>query len=121
MVILVKLIGLGIAGLGFAIFASPDFTQKIFEFFKVGKRIYYAGVLRVAIGLLLLFSVSHSTVPLAVISLGLLFLVSGIVIFAADPEKIKAFIAHYSELPQFIIRMLGLVAACFGLLIFSVL
>ncbi len=121
MVILAKLLGVAVAAFGLTIFASPDFVKKVFDFFKVGKRIYYAGVLRVLIGLLLLVSVSHSTVPLAVIALGLLFLVSGIIVFAVDLEKTRAFLAHYSELPQLIIRLLGLVAACFGLLIFSVL
>ncbi len=121
MIILAKLLGIAITAFGLVIFASPDFIKKVFDFFKEGKRIYLAGVLRVFIGLLLLLTVSHSTVPLAVISLGLLFLVSGIVVFAVDLEKTKVFLSHYSDLPQLIIRLLGLVAACFGLLIFSVL
>ena len=120
MAILVKLIGIVIAGLGLAIFASPAFSQKIFDFFKEGKRIYFAGIIRVATGLILLVATSRSAVPLAAIALGMMFLMSGIVIFAADIEKMKIFIQQFSEMPGLVIRLFGLVAASFGILIFSI-
>jgi hypothetical protein len=120
MVILIKLLGLVITALGLVIFASTDFTQKLFDFFKEGKRIYYAGVVRGILGLILFVTASQSVVPLAAIALGLMFLVSGILVFAADVEKIKAFLITYSEMPGLVIRLLGLVAASFGILIFSI-
>jgi len=120
MIALIKLIGLLIMVLGLAIFASPQFTQKIFDFFRTGKRIYYAGVIRTLVGLALFICASRSAVPLAAIALGLMFLVSGIVVFAADPEKLKTFLAAYSEMPALVIRLLGLVAASFGILIVSI-
>ena len=120
MIFLIKLFGVLVMALGLAIFASPQFTQKIFDFIKEGKRIYYAGIIRSGIGLIILISSSHSAVPLAAIALGLMFLVSGIVVFASDPEELKVFISHYVELPEMIMRLLGLVAASFGILIFSI-
>ncbi len=120
MIILVKLIGVLITIVGLGIFASPQLTQKIFDFIKEGKRIYYAGVARVIVGLLILICASRSMVPIAAIALGLMFLVSGIVIFAADLEKLKAFIGQYAEMPGLVVRLLGLVAASFGLLTFSI-
>ena len=120
MVILVKLVGVLIMAVGLVIFASPSITQKIFDFIKEGKRIYYAGVVRSVIGLALFFCASRSSVPLAAIAVGLMFLVSGIAVFAADVEKIKAFMSSYSEMPSLVIRLLGLVAASFGMLIISI-
>lgn len=120
MVIMIKLVGVLFAALGLAIFASPQFTQKIFSFFKEGKRIYYAGVIRTVVGLALFLCASQSLVPLAAIALGLMFLVSGIAVFAADPEKLKTFITSYSDMPGLVIRLLGLVAASFGILIVSI-
>jgi uncharacterized protein YjeT (DUF2065 family) len=120
MIILIKFIGVLIAGLGLALFASPEFSQKIFNFFKEGKRLYIAGAIRLVVGALILFSASSSVVPVAAIALGLMFVVSGIVIFAADLEKMKAFLLHYSQMPQLVIRLLGLVAATFGVLVFSI-
>lgn len=120
MILLIKLIGVVIAGMGLAIFASPVFVQRLFAFFKEGKNLYVAGVVRSVIGLLLLFSASVSRVPVAALALGVMFLTSGIVIFAADLEKLKAFVAAYSEMPELVIRLLGLVACSFGILIFSI-
>ena len=120
MVFLIKLVGILIMLMGLTIFASPEFTQKLFAFFKEGKRIYYAGVVRTAVGLILFLCASRSTVPLAAIALGLMFLVSGITVFAADPEKLKTFISSYSAMPSLVIRLLGLVAASFGILIMGI-
>ena len=120
MVFLAKLVGVLIMGLGFVIFASPAFTQELFHFFRQGKRIYYAGVFRAGVGLVLFLSASQSSVPLAGIALGLMFLVSGIAVFAAEPEKMKSFMEAFSQMPALVIRLFGLVAASFGMLIFSI-
>ena len=72
------------------------------------------------LGIILFLCTSKSSVPLAAIALGLMFLVSGIAVFAADVEKIKNFVSAYSEMPGLVIRLLGLVAAAFGILIFSI-
>ncbi|MDP2653729.1 MAG: hypothetical protein Q8Q08_06830 [Candidatus Omnitrophota bacterium] len=120
MVFLVKFVGLLIMSFGFAIFASPPFAQKMFDFFKVGKRIYWAGVVRTSVGLLMLLTSSRSLVPLAAIALGLMFLVSGIVVFAADIEKLKDFMLAYRKMPALVIRLMGLAAASFGILVFSI-
>ncbi|HNV85332.1 MAG TPA: hypothetical protein PKL97_00020 [Candidatus Omnitrophota bacterium] len=120
MLILVKLIGVVIAAFGLAIFISPAFTQKVFSFFKEGKRIYYAGVIRVVLGVIILTAASRSQVPLAAIALGLLFLMSGIIVFMCEEEKIKALLSHYSEMPPLVVRFLGIVPATFGVLVFSI-
>lgn len=121
MLILVKLIGLIITVFGLGIFASPQFSQRVFQFFKEGNRIYYAGVVRAVVGLLILMSASKSLVPVAATALGVIFLLSGVVMFAADVEKMKAFLERYSQMPGLVVRLLGLVAATFGILIFSIL
>src|SRR3989338_10667050 len=72
--IIAKLLGLLIAGFGTAIFASPQVTQKIFQFFKEDKRIYIAGVVRAFTGVVLLLAASQSVVPVAAIALGIMFL-----------------------------------------------
>lgn len=120
MPILAKLIGASITAFGLAIFASPQFTQKVFAFFKQGKRIYLSGVIRIAAGLVLVFAAGQSSVPLAAIALGALFVLSGVIIFAADPDKLKSFLEHYGAMPGLVLRLFGLVAACFGVLVFSI-
>ena len=120
LVLLVKLVGLLVAGFGLAVFVSPKFIAKVFDFFKEGKRIYWAGVVRLLVGLVLLLTAAKSALPVANVALGVIFLLSGIIVFVCDLEKMKNFISHYGELPVLVIRLLGLVAACFGILIFSI-
>lgn len=120
MVMLVQLVGLLIVGLGLAILISPAVTHQIFEFFKEGKRIQIAGVARVLVGVILFLASSRSSVPIAANMLGAIFLLSGIIVFVSDTEKLKAFIAGYSEVPEVILRLLGLIAAAFGFLVFSI-
>ena len=120
MIILIKLFGLLILAMGLTIFAVPQVIQKIFDFIKEGNRIYYAGVIRGAVGIIFFLCSSLSLVPLASIALGIMFLVSGITVFAVEPEKMKSLIAHYIEMPGLVIRLLGLVAASFGILVYSI-
>lgn len=120
MLILIKLVALLMTVFGLSIFASPQFTQRVFQFFKEGNRIYYAGVIRAVVGLFILMSASKSVVPVAATSLGVIFLLSGIVVFAGNLEKMKAFLEHYSQMPTLVVRLLGLIAATFGILVFSI-
>ncbi len=120
MVILVKLIAMVIAAFGLAIFAAPQFSQKVFEFIQKGNRLYYAGVGRGVVGLVLLLTASKSPVPTGAVALGVMLLVSGIAVFAADIEKLKAFVEGVSQMPGLVVRLMGLIAASFGILIFSI-
>jgi len=120
MLILAKLIGVVIAVFGLTIFATPQITKRVFDFFKEGKNIYWAGVVRVLIGLVLLLAAAHSAIPVATICVGVIFLLSGIIVFAVDLEKMKNFIAYFDEMPALVTRLLGLLAASFGILIFSI-
>ncbi|OQA57537.1 MAG: hypothetical protein BWY42_00527 [Candidatus Omnitrophica bacterium ADurb.Bin277] len=73
-----KQIGLAMTGLGLAIFISPGFTQKIFDFMKRGKRIYWAGVARCLAGLVLILIVSKSALPVAAVMIsGLIWAYTG--------------------------------------------
>ncbi len=119
MEILAQAVGLLIAACGLAILIQPQLTHKVFEFIKQGHRIYIAGVVRVCVGLVLFLSSSGSDIPMAANMLGAIFLLSGVIVFVSDLEKLKAFMAKYNELPEVTLRLLGLLAAAFGLLTFS--
>jgi len=120
MLILAKLFGILIAVFGLTVCALPQVMQKLFDFMKEGKRIYGAGVLRCLIGLVLLLASPQSAIPITAIAMGVVFLLSGIIVFACDLEKLKGVLAHYGEMPVLILRLLGLLVAAFGILVFSV-
>ena len=120
MLILAKLIGLLIVAIGLVMFVLPQFFPKVTDFLKEGKHIYWAGVGRSLVGVILLTVAPQSVLPVATVSVGVMFLLSGIIVFACDLEKLKGFLTHYSETSVLVIRLLGLVAASFGILIFSI-
>jgi len=119
MVFLAQALGILIAIFGLALFISPQLSQKVFAFFKEGKRIYIAGGVRVFAAAVLGLAASESYLPVAAYTLAVIFLLSGIIVFVCDLEKLKSFILKYSEMPAIAIRLFGLVAAAFGFLTFS--
>jgi uncharacterized protein YjeT (DUF2065 family) len=120
MLILIKLIGIMIAGAGLTLFAAPQMLRKVVDYIAVGKRFYWAGVIRSAIGLLLFLASTQSTIPLAALCVGMIFLLSGLIAFACDLEKTKTWMASSAEMPVLIIRLLGLLGSSFGVLILSI-
>ena len=119
MVLLAKFVGTLILILGCTIFITPAFTKKIYAFMKEGKRFAWAGMFRTAVGIVLFLSASQSLLPRAAIALGIMFLMSGLVVFAADDKKLLEFVHNFLEMPAIVIRLMGLFAASFGILIIS--
>ncbi len=121
MLILAKLVSVILFGLGIAILIRPEFMKKMFAFCKQGKRIYGGGILRIVIGLILLLVAGQSRMPWAVLSLGILFILGGSLIFVLGLEKAKSMISLWEEMPVLACRIMGLAMAAFGALILSVL
>ncbi len=113
---LARLIGLAIAILGFSICVRPLIVQKLFAFFSAGKNLYYAAAARITAGVILILATPQSILPAGAFVLGVLFILSGAIIFTADLQKLKDFIAHYAGLPPLTVRLLGAIAVCFGCL-----
>ena len=118
--IIVKIIGVLIAGLGIAFAAHPPLAKRMMEFWKTGNRVYYAGVIRLAIGVLILMAASGADLPLAAVALGLMFLASGSLIFVMGLDAMKKQIEYWEGQPDIPIRIMGVFAFTFGVLIFCV-
>jgi len=121
MLILAKSIGILITGMGIIIFFIPDFLKRMVAFWEKGNRLYAAGVLRIAFGVILLLSASQCRLVGVVIALGILFLIGGIFIFALGPEKLKAIIRHFIGIAPIAIRLLAILPILIGaLLIYAI-
>ncbi len=121
MLITAKLIGVAIILIGVAILFLPDTLKKVLGFWKEGSRIYGVGVFRVLAGLVFFIAAPGSHLVGGTVAVGFLFFLAGAVIFVAGPEKIKALIAVWAEMPLVVCRIMGLIAAVFGTLILYVL
>ncbi|MGB2706231.1 MAG: hypothetical protein WBC74_05205 [Candidatus Omnitrophota bacterium] len=118
MVILVKLIGIIVVGMGLVFVLKPDVIKQIFAYYlREKRRIYIIGVARIIIGFIFLMGASQCRVVWAIIVIGLLPLVSGISIFVLGPDKCKNILKKWQEKPLKTLRLLSLVPIIYGLLI----
>lgn len=121
MLILVKLIGTYFVSIGIAIILNPKIITRFITFFAKGQRIYLAGILRFVIGAILLLAASQCRLVGVVVTLGVLTLSGGILIFVMGIKRVRAMLSWWQGRPAFFIRLLGLLALAIGaLLIYSV-
>lgn len=91
MVILVRVIGIIIVMMGIIILLNPKTFNQLMNFFKVGRRLYWNGFLRLLFGIVLLLGASQCRRVVVVIAMGILFLLGGVAIFALGLEKLKIY------------------------------
>lgn len=117
MILAMKLVGILIAGVGIFWFIRPDAMKKVLKWLQEGKRSYGIGLLRLAIALVILFAASQSRLPAVAVTLGILFLLSGITVFAIGQEKLFSLFQWWDEQTDLVLRLLALIAVTFGVLI----
>ncbi len=116
--IAIKIIGVGIAFMGILYLIKPDVMKKVIEFFKKGKRVYLTAILRFALAVIFLVGANSCRNFWGIFAFGIVFIISGLLIFILRAEKTKAILNWYSKQPNLILRFLGLITSAFGLLIF---
>lgn len=102
---------------GILFIINPLLMRKLIEFFIKGKLIYIAGVIRVILAILFLTLASQCAHPWLIILFGIAFLIGAIVIFALELEKIKNMLRWWLTQKDYMIRIVGSIAAILGLLI----
>ena len=119
-VIIIKSLGMLFALMGIAYLLRPDIIKLLMGFFKKGKRIYFAGLLRFALAVVFLIAARECRYPWIIIASGLIFLTGGLLIFLLGPEKIRRILDWYEEQPALIFRVIAVVVLIFGaIIIFS--
>lgn len=113
----VKFIGLLVIILGAIFLFKPEAIKNLWNFFEKGKKIYLAGALRIIAGIIFLLSASDCRLRGFIAVLGLLFLLSGMLIFFIGPDKIKILLRWWGERPLFVLRIVSVVILGLGVLI----
>lgn len=117
MIFLAKTLGILLCGFGIFVAALPDKARTVMSFWKEGSRAYGIGMIRLTVGIIVLLASPHAHVPGVAAIVGILFVLSGAIIFVVGPEKIKELIAWWEGHPDHVIRLVGFVALTFGLLV----
>lgn len=121
MLLLVKLVSILIMTFGLLVLFLPQLAKRMLSFWAEGKRVYFAGGIRILIGLLLIGAASESALPQAVLALGLFFVIAGVLVFVISLERLKMMLVWWLEAPLTVCRVLGILVASFGALMFFLL
>ena len=115
--IIIKSLGIVFAIIGILYLLRPDIIKWLMEFMKKGKRIYLAGLLRFALAIVFLVGVRECRYRWVIFTFGILFLLSGLLIFMLGPEKIRRILDWYSEQPILIFRVIAIIVIAVGLIV----
>jgi len=96
---------------------KPQVCVKMMGFLARGRMVYLVGLLRLAIGGLLLVSATYCGRVWIVIALGVLFLISGTLVFIVRLDRIKATLTWFSKRSMITIRLMALVPILIGAVI----
>jgi len=97
---------------------KPKVIKQLFAFFMKGKRIYLAAVLRLLIGVILLIAASPQCKSTwVIITLGIFFLIAGVMIFALGLEKTKSILNWWNNKPLIVLRLVSLIPIAIGILL----
>jgi len=120
LVIVIKSLGILFVLLGVAYLLRSDIIKGLMAFFKKGRRIYFAGVLRFALAVVFLTAAAECRIPVVIGALGIIFLLSGALIFLLGPERIRAILDWYEQQPVAIFNFIATVVVFVGaVIIFS--
>jgi uncharacterized membrane protein HdeD (DUF308 family) len=114
MVIIVKLIGVVIVGMGTLITLNPGVFKAVINFWKKDKRIYLAGVARLVLGAIFLLASPACKLPVVMATLGVLVIIGGILIFVIGPARMRTIFSWWEARPPVAMRLMGLVALAIG-------
>jgi uncharacterized protein YjeT (DUF2065 family) len=119
-IIAIKSLGILIALLGIVYLLRPDIIKRLMQFFKKGRRIYFAGLLRFALAVVFLVAARDCGYPWIIFAAGIIFLTGGLLVFFLGPEKIRRILDWYQEQPMLIFRIIAAIVVLFGaVIIFS--
>jgi len=115
--IVIQSLGIVFCIIGIVYLLRPDVMKWLMEFFKQGKRIYFAGVIRFALAIVFFAGARECDKPWIIFAFGILFLISGLLIFVLGPEKVRRILDWYQKQPVLIFRVIAVIVLAIGVVI----
>lgn len=116
-VLVIKSLGILFTLMGIAYLLRPEIIKKLMGFFKKGKRIYLAGLVRLALAVVFFVAASECRYFWIIFASGIIFLTGGLLIFLLGPDKIRRILDWYEGQPIVIFRVIALIVLVFGMVI----
>jgi uncharacterized protein YjeT (DUF2065 family) len=114
---IIKVIGTVIVCMGLVYLIEPKVLRGFMRFFAKGSRLYIAALVRFALAIVFFLGARQCGIKWVIVLFGLIFLLSGLLIFMLGLEKAKAIINWYQEQPIFIFRVVAIMVLGVGLII----
>jgi uncharacterized protein YjeT (DUF2065 family) len=115
--ILIKSLGILIVLIGIVYLLKPDMPKLLIEFFKKGKRIYIAGIIRLALAVLFLVAARQCRHFWVIFVFGIILLLSGLLIFVLGPKKLRTILEWYQRQSITFYRVIAVIAVVIGAVI----
>ena len=115
--IIIRGLGIVIVVVGIVYLLRPDVMKWLIEFLKQGKRIYLAGLIRLALAVIFLLGARECDITWVIVVFGILFLIGGVLIFILGPEKLRRILDWYQKQSVLLLRVLAVIALAIGAII----
>ena len=113
----IKIVGIVILIAAIVYLLKPGVMKWLLEFFKKGKRIYFAGLIRFALAVVFLVAARECKHSWVIFAFGILFIISGLLIFILGLEKLKSIIDWYQKQSVLLLRVVAVIALAIGAVI----
>ena len=115
--IVIRIIGIVFVFMTIVYFLKPDIMKRLMEFFKQGRRMYLAAMIRLVLAVIFLLAAGQCRYFWVIFAFGVLFIISGLLIFILGPEKVKSYINWWQKQPVMLLRVMTLVGLALGAII----
>jgi len=115
--IIIRSLGIVIVVVGIVYLLRPDVMKWLLEFFKQGKRIYFAGLIRLALAVIFLLGARECDITWVIVVFGILFLIGGLLIFILGPQKLRRILDWYQKQSALLLRVIAVIALAIGAVI----
>ena len=113
----IKIIGTVIVCIGLVFLIRPEIMKTTTRFFSKGSRLYLAAMVRFTLAIVFIMGARHCGMKWVIVMFGLIFLLSGLMIFMLGLQKAKGILRWYLEQPKFISRVVAGIVLGVGLII----
>ena len=117
MALIIKGLGIIFVIVGILHLLRPDILKRVMEFFKKGKRIYFAGLIRLVLAVIFLLGARECDKTWLIVVLGILFLISGLIIFMLGPTRAGSIIGWFQKQSNILIRVIAIIIMVFGAIV----
>ena len=115
--IVIQSLGIVFVLIGIVYLLKPSVMKRLMEFFKQGKRIYFAGLIRFVLAIVFFVGARECKYPWAIFAFGIIFITGGLLIFILKPEKIKQILEWYQKQTALLFRVIAVLVLIVGALI----